>query len=57
MEKKNPFKSVTLWVNMLGGAAVAVLTVIGDVTSAPWVAMALAGANFLLRFKTTQPIV
>ena len=55
--KKNPFKSWTLWVNVLGGAAVAALTIIGDITSAPWVAMALAGANFLLRFKTTQPIV
>ena len=55
--KKNPFKSWTLWVNVLGGAAVAALTIVGDVTSAPWVAMDLAGANFLLRFKTTQPIV
>jgi hypothetical protein len=54
---KSPFKSWTLWVNVAGAAAVAVLTQLGAVLDAEWVAIALAAANFALRFKTTQPVI
>ena len=53
---KSPLKSWTLWVNVVGGAAVAVLTQLGVVIDAEWIAIGLAVANFALRFKTTQPV-
>lgn len=56
--KKSPLKSVTLWINLAGGVIVGALGVIGDHgVDASWVAIALAAGNFLLRFKTSQPIV
>ena len=57
IEKKSPFRSVTLWVNLIGGAAVAVLTQLGQYLDASWVGIALSAANFALRFKTDRPII
>ena len=56
---KSPWKSVTLWVNLAGAIAVGALGVLGDqgLGGAQWFAIGLAAANFLLRFKTAEPIV
>ena len=53
---KSPFKSWTLWVNVIGGAAVAAFTALGEVSDAGWIAVGLSIANLALRFKTTQPV-
>lgn len=56
---KSPWKSVTLWVNLVGALGVAALGVMGEhgFGDAQWYVLALAAANMALRFKTTQPIV
>lgn len=55
---KSKFKSVTLWVNFAGLFALGVLNTFGIVeTDHAMVGYVATIANFMLRFKTTQPVV
>jgi hypothetical protein len=55
---KRWYKSWTIWLNLVGGVSVGALGVIGGAgfSGEQWFVIAFAAANFLLRFKTTQPI-
>ncbi len=55
---KNPFKSKTLWLNVLGAAATILIPQAQDaVQQHPSVVTgAMAGVNIALRFLTNQPI-
>ena len=49
--------SRTLWVNVAAGAAVLIQYYVGErVIPVEYQVIALAVANFLLRFRTNQPI-
>ena len=55
---KSKFKSWTLWVNFVGGVGALFLQQFDLVQpEAAWSIAASAVVNFLLRFKTSQPIV
>jgi hypothetical protein len=55
---KRWYKSWTIWLNLAGGIAVGALGVLGGAgfSQEQWFVVLFAAANFLLRFKTTQPI-
>jgi len=59
MDKKNPWKSWTLWLNGVGMLGVSVLGFLTDqgLDLGQWGIIGISVANFLLRFKTTQPVV
>jgi hypothetical protein len=55
---KSKLKSWTLWVNFAGAVALAFLQYFGTVDDQTATAGYVATvANFLLRFKTSQPII